>query len=176
MGLTIIETMKSKKAIYAGSFDPLTHGHLWVIQRAGQLFDELTIAIGENPDKKYLFSTKQRQSHIAIALEKLQLSAKVNIAVIDNKFLVKYAWENKIPYLVRGIRTPNDFDYEFVMNQVNRELAPKVETIYLIPPSEMAQVSSSMAKGLVGPEGWETAIKKYVPDHVLRDLKKSKKK
>lgn len=171
----MIGTMKSKKAIYAGSFDPLTHGHLWVIQRAGILFDELTIAIGENPGKKYLFSTKQRKDHIAKALKSLQITGTVNIEVIDNKFLVKYAWENKIPYLVRGIRTPNDFDYEFVMNQVNRELAPKVETIYLIPPRELAQVSSSMAKGLVGPEGWEKAIKKYVPDHVLADLKKSKK-
>lgn len=168
--------MKSKKAIYAGSFDPLTHGHLWVIQRAGMLFDELTVAIGENPGKTYMFSTKQRKNHIEKALSKLKLSAQIHIAVIDNKFLVKYAWENKIPYLVRGIRTPNDFDYEFVMNQVNRELAPNVETIYLIPPSDLAQVSSSMAKGLVGPEGWEQALKKYVPDHVLPDLKKIKTK
>ena len=165
--------MKSKKAIYAGSFDPLTFGHLWVIQRAGFLFDELTVAIGENPGKKYMFTTKQRKKHIETALAGLKLTAKVNIEVIDNKFLVKYAWENQIPYLVRGIRTPNDFDYEFVMNQVNREIAPKVETIYLIPPNELAQVSSSVAKSLVGPEGWEVAIQKYVPKHVLADLKKT---
>jgi pantetheine-phosphate adenylyltransferase len=167
--------MKNKKAIYAGSFDPLTHGHLWVIQRAGELFDEITVAIGENPGKTYLFSTQQRKKHIETALKSVKMHAKVNIEVIDNQFLVKYAWDNKIPYLVRGIRSPNDFSYEFAMNQVNRELAPKVETIYLIPPSELAQVSSSMAKGLVGPKGWEKAIKNYVPDHVVVDLKKSLK-
>lgn len=167
--------MKSKKAIYAGSFDPLTHGHLWVIQRAGFLFDELTIAIGENPGKQYLFSTQQRKKQIEKALADLKLAAKVKIEIINNKFLVKYAWDKNIPYLVRGIRTPNDFNYEFAMNQVNRELAPKVETIYLIPPSDLTQVSSSMAKGLVGPEGWEIALKNYVPNHVLSDLKKLKK-
>ena len=164
--------MKIKKAIYAGSFDPLTIGHLWVIKRATELFDELTIAIGENPDKKYMFSIKQRQKHIEDALKESSSLSKIVIKVIDNKFLVKYAAENKIPYLVRGIRGPNDFNYEFVMNQVNRELAPTVETIYLIPPSDLAGVSSNLVKGLVGPEGWEEVIAKFVPKNVIKDLKK----
>ncbi len=164
--------MKSKKAIYAGSFDPLTLGHLWVIERAAELFDELTIAIGENADKNYMFSIEQRHKHIDQAIKNLKTRAKISIAVIKNKFLVKYAEENKINYLVRGIRGPNDFNYEFVMNQVNRELAPRVETIYLIPPSDLAGVSSSLAKGLVGPEGWEKAIANFVPSNVIKDLKK----
>lgn len=168
----MIGRMKSKKAIYAGSFDPLTLGHLWVIERAAELFDELTVAIGENADKKYMFSIKQRQKHIEDALAKFSSKNKISIKVINNKFLVKYAEENKIPYLVRGIRGPNDFNYEFVMNQVNREMSPKVETIYLIPPHELAGVSSSLAKGLVGPEGWEKAIGKFVPANVIKDLKK----
>jgi pantetheine-phosphate adenylyltransferase len=166
--------MKNKRAIYAGSFDPLTLGHIWVIQRAAELFDELTVAIGENPDKKYMFSIKQRQKHVEEALKEFPGKDKIKIAVISNKFLVKYAEEKKISYLIRGIRGPNDFNYEFVMNQVNREMAPKVETIYLIPPSDLAGVSSSLAKGLVGPEGWETAIAKFVPANVIKDLKKSK--
>lgn len=166
--------MKSKKAIYAGSFDPLTLGHLWVIQRACDLFDEVTVAIGENPDKTYMFSIKQRTQHIKEALQSLDFKAKVHIAVINNKFLVKYAEENKIPYLVRGIRGPNDFNYELVMNQVNRELAPKVETIYLIPPSDISRISSSLVKGLVGPEGWEKAVAQYLPKNVIKDLRPKK--
>jgi len=167
-----MKDVKNKRAIYAGSFDPLTLGHIWVIERAAELFDEVTVAIGENPDKKYLFSVQQRKKHIEAAVKDLAGKNKITIAVINNKFLVKYAQENKIPYLVRGIRGPNDFNYEFVMNQVNRELAPKVETIYLIPPGEISQISSSMVKGLVGPDGWEKAIAKYVPANVIKDLKK----
>jgi pantetheine-phosphate adenylyltransferase len=164
--------MKSKRAIYAGSFDPLTLGHLWVIKQAAQLFDELTVAIGENPNKQYLFSVKLRKKHVEEALANLKIGKNISIAIIDNKFLVKYAEEMKIPYLVRGIRGPNDFNYELVMNQVNREMAPQIETIYLVPPAELSQISSSMVKGLVGPEGWEKAIQKYIPKNVLPDLKK----
>ncbi len=164
--------MKSKRAIYAGSFDPLTLGHLWVIKQAAQLFDELTVAIGENPNKQYLFSVKLRKKHVEDALANLKIGKNISIAIIDNKFLVKYAEEMKIPYLVRGIRGPNDFNYELVMNQVNREMSPQVETIYLVPPAELSQISSSMVKGLVGPEGWEKAIQKYIPKNVLPDLKK----
>jgi pantetheine-phosphate adenylyltransferase len=164
--------MKSKRAIYAGSFDPLTLGHLWVIKQAAQLFDELTVAIGENPDKQYLFSVKQRKKHVEEALKELKIGKNISIEIIHNKFLVKYADEKAIPYLVRGIRGPNDFNYELVMNQVNREMSPRVETIYLIPPAELSQISSSMVKGLVGPEGWEKAIQKYIPKNVLPDLKK----
>lgn len=167
--------MNNKRAIYAGSFDPLTLGHLWVIKKGAELFDELVVAIGENPNKKYMFSVKQRKKHIEGALADHRLYKKIRIEVIDNKFLVKYAEESKIGYLVRGIRSPNDFNYEMMMNQVNREIAPKIETVYLIPPIELAQVSSSMAKGLVGPEGWEKAIQKYVPDNVRADLKKALK-
>ncbi|MBY0314059.1 MAG: pantetheine-phosphate adenylyltransferase [Bdellovibrionales bacterium] len=164
-----------KKAIYAGSFDPLTLGHLWVIKKGAELFDELVVAIGENPSKKYMFSVKQRKKHIEEALKNHRLYKKIRIEVINNKFLVKYAEESKIGYLVRGIRSNKDFDYELMMNQVNREIAPRVETVYLIPPNDLAQVSSSMAKGLVGPEGWEKAIQKYVPESVRADLKKALK-
>ena len=147
-------------------------GHLWVIRQASVLFDELTVAIGENPDKKYLFSVQQRKKHVEDALKELKIGENTSIAIIHNKFLVKYAEEMSIPYLVRGIRGPNDFNYEHVMNQVNRKMAPKVETIYLIPPAELSQVSSNMVKGLVGPEGWEEVVQKYIPKNVLSDLKK----
>lgn len=164
--------MSKKTAIYAGSFDPLTLGHLWIIQRAAELFDHVTVAIGENADKKYLFSVKQREKHLAEVLKELKLAKNVSVEIIKNKFLVKFAEENKIPYMVRGIRGSNDFEYEFVMNQVNREMVSKVETIYLIPPAALARVSSSLVKGLVGPQGWEKAVEQYVPANVIRDLKK----
>lgn len=168
---------KMKKAIYAGSFDPLTFGHMWVIEVICNMFDEVVIAIGENADKKYLFSAKERERHIVDALNGLpKKSAHVQVKIIQNRFLAKYASENNIQYLVRGIRSANDFNYEFGMNQINRELAKKVETIYLIPPQKLSQISSSMVKGLVGPEGWENLIKNYVPTAVLSSLKKTTKK
>lgn len=164
---------KLRKAIYAGSFDPLTQGHIWVIETICDMFDEIVIAIGENTDKKYLFTTEQREKHILDVLKSFPKQVShVQVKIINNTFLAKYAHENNIKYLVRGIRSANDFNYEFSMNQINRELAADVETVYLIPPQSLSQVSSSMVKSLVGPEGWEDIVKTYVPKTVLGSLKK----
>lgn len=144
-----------------------------MISKAATLFDELIIAIGENPSKKYHFSTQERVQHIENALGEQNLKAHIKIDVIKNKFLVKYAESNQISYFVRGIRSNDDFHYEYAMNQINRELAETVEGIYLIPPDELSQISSSMVKGLVGIEGWEEAVAKYVPQPVLTSFKKN---
>ena len=160
---------KQKIAIYAGSFDPVTNGHLWVIQRAARLFDNVIVAIGDNPSKEYLFTIEERQEILENALEDL---AQVSVQVLGNKYLAKYASEERISYLVRGIRSAQDFEYEKSMAHINLNLAPDVETIYLIPPLAISQISSSMVKGLVGPEGWEDGVKKYVPKGVAKLLKK----
>ena len=164
--------MKTRRAIYAGSFDPLTNGHLWVIQRTVRLFDTLTIAIGENPEKSYFLSTDKRKADIQEALQALgPMDCQVDVQVISNQFLAGYAKDNNIPCLVRGIRSEADFSYEYAMSMVNREISPQVESIYLMPPPHLSQISSSLVKGLIGPKGWESLAKKYVPEHTLKRLK-----
>ena len=159
---------KMKRAIYAGSFDPVTNGHLWVIDKAAELYDELIVAIGHNPDKNYMFSVDQREEMLRETVSHLK-NAKVEI--IDNKYLAKFASQKSIPYLIRGIRSTQDYEYEKSMGQINFDLAPEVETIYFIPPAKISQISSSMVKGLIGPEEWEKSITKYVPKSVLKSLK-----
>lgn len=160
---------KNKVAVYAGSFDPVTNGHVWVIGRAAELFDKLIVAIGENPSKNYLFSVAERKEMLENALEEYK---NVHVEIVGNKYLAKYASENGVAYLVRGVRTAEDFEYERTMAHINLNLAPDVQTMYLIPPFNISQISSSMVKSLVGPESWEDSIKKYVPRGVVKLLKK----
>lgn len=163
-----VQPTEKRRAIYAGSFDPVTNGHLWVIEKGARLFDELVIAIGENPSKNYMFSVEER---VAMLSETLTEYENVNLRVIGNKYLVKYAAEQKISYLLRGIRSVQDFEYEKSMAQINHDLVADIETVYLLPPASISQISSSMVKGLVGPDEWEESLKKYVPQAVLGRLR-----
>ena len=163
--------MKLRKAVYAGSFDPLTNGHRWVIERAVKLFDEVIIAIGVNPDKNYFLSAEERQSHIQSVIESMEkLDCKVTVEVIGNQYLAKFAHNEGASCLIRGIRSEGDFSDEYAMAQANRSLAPDIESIYLMPPPALAQVSSSLVKSLIGPEGWQDLVKQYVPDEVFQSL------
>ncbi len=157
-----------KRAVYAGSFDPLTHGHLWMIAQGAALFDELVIAVGANPDKRYLFSAEER---LAMLRECAGRYANVTIAEFTTQFLVHFARENGAQYLLRGIRDARDFDYERGMRQVNADLQPEIATVFLIPPRELAEVSASFVKGLIGLEGWPDVVARFVPEPVLRRLR-----
>jgi pantetheine-phosphate adenylyltransferase len=152
-----------KKAIYAGSFDPLTNGHLWMIEEGARLFDELVVAIGINPDKKCTFSLEDR-------LDMLRKSTKtfpnIKIDFFKNKFLVNFAGSSNAQYVLRGIRTQADYEFERGMRHINSDLNPKIETLFLIPPRQISEISSSAVKSLVGPDGWENAIEGYVPRNV----------
>lgn len=160
---------KQKCAIYAGSFDPVTNGHLWVIKQSCRLFDQVIVAIGDNPNKSYLFSAEERLEMLESLSEEFP---NVSFEILGNKYLARYAQEKNIPFLIRGIRSNQDFEYEKGMAHINNNIAPEIETIYLIPPLTITQISSSMVKGLVGPEGWEDSVKKYVPRGVMKLLKK----
>ena len=156
-----------RRAVYAGSFDPVTNGHLWMIHEGSRLFDELVVAVGISPDKRYTFSTEER-------LEMLQKStaqyANVKLAGIEGQLLINYARSIGASYLLRGIRREGDYEYERVMRYINSDLQADILTVFLIPPREIAELSSSLIKSLVGPEGWEEVIRKYVPEHVCRKL------
>ena len=163
--------MKRRKAVYAGSFDPLTNGHVWIIDQAVTLFDEITIAIGVNPWKQYFLSADERGSHIqALIDQKDWPHCRVDVKIIKNQFLAKFAQESGAACLIRGIRSEADFSYEYAMAQTNKALVPEIETIYLMPPPRLAQVSSSLVRSIIGPEGWEDLVKAYVPRAVLKSI------
>lgn len=154
-------------AVYAGSFDPPTNGHLWMIQRGLQLFDRLIVAIGTNPQKSYSFSVEER---LDLLRASLPASDRMEIAHFDNRYLVDYANEQEAAYILRGIRTADDYEYERVMRHINADLAPDITTVFLMPPRDIAELSSSMVKGLIGPAGWEETVRRYVPPPVFDAL------
>lgn len=158
---------KSRIAVYAGSFDPVTFGHLWMIEVGSTLFDKLVVAIGTNPDKKCHFSLDDR-----ILMLKEATSKYPNVVVdkYPNQFLVKYAEEIGARFILRGIRSTADYEYEKSLSYVNRHLDSGVTTIFLLPPRELIEISSSVVRGLIGPEGWEEVVSKYVPSSVLERL------
>jgi pantetheine-phosphate adenylyltransferase len=156
-------------AVYAGSFDPPTNGHLWMIQRGLEMFERLIVAIGSNPSKSYTFSVEERLELLRASIPSAE---RLTIAHFDNRYLVHYAREQDARFILRGIRGPGDYEYERVMRQVNADLAPSITTTFLMPPRDMAEVSSSMVMGLVGPVGWEDQVRRYVPAPVFEALEK----
>jgi len=149
-----------RTAVYAGSFDPITLGHLWMVESACALFDELIVAVGVNPEKKYLFSLEDR---LAMLRESTAHCRNVRIASYENMFLVHYARQVGASFILRGIRNEQDYAYERGMRYVNAELDGNVRTIFMVPPRELVEVSSSFVKGLVGPQGWQPILERYVP-------------
>jgi len=147
-----------RRCVYAASFDPITNGHLWVIEQGEQLFDELIVAIGTNPDKRYEFSLEERISLVKASLNGL----RTTVETYENRFLVEYARSRGAEFVLRGIRTELDYQYERSMKYINSDLDADVVTVFLMPPREIAEVSSSVVKGLIGLNGWETVLAKYV--------------
>ena len=157
-------------AVYAGSFDPPTNGHLWMIQRGLELFDRLIVAIGTNPEKQYSFSVEGRLELLKASVPSCE---RLSFSHFDNRYLVDYAKEQNAAYILRGVRTADDYEYERVMRHINADLAPEITTIFLMPPRDIAELSSSMVKSLIGPEGWEDTVRRYVPDPVFEALSAS---
>lgn len=153
-----------RTAVYAGSFDPPTKGHVWMIERGLELFDRLIVSIGTNPHKTYRFGVEER---IALLRSCLPADPRLQIAHFHNRYLVDYARELGAQYILRGIRSPQDYEYERVMRQLNADMAPHVTTVFLMPPRDIAELSSSVVKGLIGPDGWEETVRRYVPPPVL---------
>jgi pantetheine-phosphate adenylyltransferase len=156
-----------KRCVYAGSFDPITNGHLWMIEQGSRLVDELVVAVGVNPDKAYTFPLADRLALLDAAARGFP---NVRVESFANQYLVRYAKSIGAAYVLRGIRTTADYEFERAMRQVNGDLEPGIATVFLMPPREIAEISSSFVKGLVGPAGWESVVKQYVPEGVYRKL------
>ena len=158
------------KAVYAGSFDPLTVGHMSIIERCAKIFDKLVVVVGTNADKReqYMFSAEERMSMIEKSVQHLP---NVEVAALDNGFVVKYAADVDAKVMVRGVRSPKDFHNESLMDEANNLMDPTITTIFMRPPKGIEHVSSSFVKKyIVGPDGWQTAVRKYVPEPVARAL------
>ncbi len=153
--------------VYAGSFDPPTNGHAWVIRTAARLFDRLVVAIGTNPDKRYAYPLQQRVEWLRMIARE---AGGAEVSTFDNQFLARYAITIGASVIVRGVRNEADYSYERTMRHVNADLAPGITTVFLIPPRELGEVSSSMVRGLIGPEGWREVVRQYLPEPVYADL------
>ncbi len=162
-----MRAQRQKLGVYAGSFDPLTVGHLWMIEEGAKLFNRLTVAVGVNPEKKYTFPVEDR---LAMLREVTEPFANVSVASFSNRYLIRYAQLIGATHILRGIRTESDYEFERTMRNVNGDLHPGICTVFLMPPRGIAEVSSSMVKGLIGPVGWQKIVRKYVPDPVYRRL------
>ncbi len=153
-----------KIAIYPGSFDPVTNGHLDLIQRGLQLFDQLVVAIADNPDKKPLFSGEERLEMVKTGVRDLK-QVKV---VLFTGLLADLAKKNKASAIIRGVRAVSDFEFEFQLALMNRKLAPETETVFLIPSEKYTYLSSNLIKDVARFNG---DISCFVPQIVERKLK-----
>jgi len=154
--------------IVAGSFDPVTFGHGWLIEEAARLVDRLHIAIGVNPAKKYMFEEAERGQFLEAMLPDLKLcGTPVEIHYLRQDLLVQFAARHGGTHIIRGIRNATDFTYETQMALVNRKIDPSIRTVYMVPPAELAEVASSTVKGLVGFTDWENIIRDYVHPSVV---------
>jgi len=131
-------------AVYPGSFDPITNGHLDVIERGRKLFDRLIVAILRNPQKVPLFSIEEREAMIREAVKDFP---NVEVAVFDG-LLVKFAREQGCRVIVRGLRAISDYEYETQIALVNRKMAPEIETIFLPTSAEYSYLNSTVVKEL----------------------------
>ena len=159
-----------RRAVYAGSFDVFTNGHLRMIEEGARLFDELIVVVAVNPAKKRLFSLEASQEMILASTAHLE---NVSICVLPkDQYLVHFAKEFGVQFILRGLRAQSDFQYERNVQMTNRRIEPSVQTIFILTPPEFSDVSSSWVKGLIGPKGWEDVVEQFVPTAVLEELKR----
>lgn len=151
-----------RRAIYPGSFDPVTNGHLDLIDRAVKLFDEVIVAILKNPSKSALFTVEERMEMLRAAVTWPQ----VHIEAFDG-LLVEFARKKKATAIIRGIRAVSDYEYELQMALMNRRLCPEVETIFMLPGEPYSYLSSKLVKEVFALGG---SIAGLVPEFVEHRL------
>ena len=156
--------MKKKRiAIYPGTFDPVTNGHIDIIQRAVKLFDKLVVAVALNPRKNPMFPIEKRVNFICQGLNGLK-----NVEVLPfNNLLIEFAQSKKASVIIKGLRAVSDFEYELQMGLMNRNLDEKMETLFMIPSQEFSFLSSNFVKEIARHGG---DVHKLVPRSVAKKL------
>lgn len=151
-----------KKIAFSGTLDPITNGHLWVIQEARALADEVVVFISENPVKKPQFDAIERKDIIERSVAECGWH-NVSVVIVKGDYTARAAKRHGIEYLVRGIRNTSDFDYENLIQQTNVDVLDGAKTIFVMPPRDLGSVSSSFVRALQGPVGWHWTVKKFMP-------------
>ncbi|MBI3306264.1 MAG: pantetheine-phosphate adenylyltransferase [Candidatus Omnitrophica bacterium] len=155
--------MEKRRAIYPGSFDPVTYGHLDLVKRALSLFDEVLIVVAVNAEKQTMFTVEERLDFMRRAVKGLR-GVKVDSM---NNLTVEYAVSKKARTIIRGLRATSDFDYEFQMALTNRRLSMKVDTVFLMPSESHFYVSSRLIKEIATLKG---DISYFVPKFVAKKI------
>ena len=150
-------------AVYPGSFDPITNGHLDILKRSKSLFDKIIIAVNDNPLKEFLFTAKER---VKLIREVLKGCPEIEVESFQG-LLVHYAEKKGARFIIRGLRALSDFEYEFQMDLMNRKLNSKIETVYLMTNQRYSYLSSSIIKEIVKLGG---STRDLIPDLVREKL------
>ncbi|WP_434357300.1 pantetheine-phosphate adenylyltransferase [Parasalinivibrio latis] len=151
------------RVIYPGTFDPITNGHLDLVERAAQMFDEVIVGIAASPSKKPLFTLDER-----VELAKKTTAHLDNVIIVGfSGLLIDFARKHNANILVRGLRAVSDFEFEFQLANMNRRLMPELETVFLTPAEENSFISSTIVKEVALHKG---EVQQFVPDCVAEAL------
>ena len=164
------EQLSPKHAVYVGSFDPLTLGHVDIIKRGAKVFEKLTVGIGINPDKKPLFSPEER---VELTRQVLAPLKNVEVACFEG-LAVNFVKECGAEVMLRGVRTLTDIESEFTMSLANRALAPEIETVFLMSGEKYTHISSTLIKQIaqMGRNDTKSQLKAFVPEEIVDPLLK----
>ena len=155
-------------AIYPGSFDPLTNGHLDILERAAIMFEKVYVTVAVNNQKTSVFTGDERVALIKEAIADKEWKDKIEIEQFTG-LLIDYARKKKVNILLRGVRQISDFEYEFRMALTNRRLAPEIDTLFLMPDEQLTFISATIVKEVAA---WGGDLSSFVPPHVAKALRK----
>lgn len=156
-------------AVYAGTFDPITYGHIDLIERASGMFERIIVAVAASRNKKPMFSLEER---VSLASDALKKNSNVEVSGFDS-LLLDFAKKHNANVILRGLRTVTDFEYEFQLASMNRHLNPKIESIFMLPAENYMYVSSSLVRevALLGGD-----VSRFVPETIVKALQKKRDK
>lgn len=155
--------MNKLVSIYPGTFDPVTNGHLDIIERASGLFEKVIVTIAVNQNKKPMFTEAERKDMLVNVTSHLK---NVEVDFFEG-LLVKYAEEKEAGVILRGLRAISDFEYEFQMSLTNRRLNPEINTVFLMPNEKYTYLNSSLVRELAS---FNANVKEFIPEYVLKKL------
>ena len=156
------------RVMYSGSFDPITYGHLDLIKRCSEKFDEVIVTVFDNNSKDHLFCAYERKKLVEEAVESVIKNKNVKVDLTSG-MLVEYARKNCINLVIRGLRAVSDYEYELKIASINKHLYPELETIFMVASAEYSFISSSIVKEVAKLGG---DISKLVPLNVLQEINK----
>jgi pantetheine-phosphate adenylyltransferase len=157
-----------RTALYPGSFDPLTNGHLDILERAVQMYDKVIVTVAVNNQKKSVFTGEERIELIREAIKGFDWASRVDVEQFTG-LLINFARKKNVPILLRGVRQISDFEYEFRMALTNRRLAPEIDTVFMMPDEQLTFISATIVKEIAL---WGGDLSSFVPDNVATALHK----